>query len=72
MIYVDKTEIIFNLLKNNSTTISLAPSSFGKTIFLNTVECFFEQKLAWWIKYAPELWITQHMKKETNYDNQEE
>ena len=61
VIYVDKTDKIFKLLQHEAT-ISLSPRRFGKTLFLSTIKCFYELNLAWWLEYAPNLWITKHMK----------
>ena len=68
IIYVDKSEKIFKILDLDAA-ILLSPRRFGKTIFLSTIKCFYEKNLAWWLTFAPDLWITNHMKKTIKYDD---
>lgn len=44
-IYIDKTEQIFNLLKNRRAFIS-RPRRFGKSLMLDTVGTLFESELS--------------------------
>lgn len=39
LIYVDKTEFLYNLLQNNSPYFLSRPAGFGKTLMIDTLEC---------------------------------
>ena len=61
LVYVDKTKTICNLVRNQRTAIMVnAPKRSGKTLLLTTIHTMFTEKLEWWQKYCPNLWITKN------------
>ena len=43
-VYVDKTEYIYQLLRGSKYYFLSRPRRFGKSLFLSTLKCFFENK----------------------------
>ena len=61
LVYVDKTKTICNLVRNQRSAIMVnAPKRSGKTLLLTTIHTMFTEKLEWWQKYCPNLWITKN------------
>jgi hypothetical protein len=67
-IYVDKTKQIYRLLDYYNYTLTICPRRFGKTLFLSTIEAFYTLNLEWFLKYGPNLWITDHMKNNIDWN----
>ena len=65
IIYIDKTEIIYELIKQTAqgAIIVNAPRRTGKTLFLTTIRAMYTQNLNWWKIYGPDLWITNKQPK---------
>lgn len=43
-LYVDKTELIYNLVKENNCVFLSRPRRFGKSLLLSTIQAYFEGK----------------------------
>ena len=61
-IYIDKTEIIFELITKSKETALIVngPRRTGKSLLLSTIQTIYTQDADWWKKYAKNLWITKN------------
>ena len=61
-IYVDKTQIIYELINKAEEGVLVVngPRRTGKSLLLSTIKTIYTQNADWWKKYAPDLWITKN------------
>lgn len=56
-IYVDKSDILYDLVKKNYAIMITGPRRSGKTLLLSTIKTIFTENKDWWIKHCPNLKI---------------
>lgn len=58
-IYVDKTDLIYEIVKLNTAFIMNAERRTGKTLLLSTIKTIFQEPKSWWEEYGKNLKILQ-------------